>query len=118
VKKYFVNPETEILRAGWRVLVFFGIFIVVTVPVMMGVRAFLGGLRGGSGLQLTIIAITSTIAVMIARKYLDKKAMRSLGLKWDKFALLDVLIGILNSALLMAGVYFTMLWTGLIQFDG
>ena len=118
MKKYFVNPETGLLRAGWRILAFVGVFIAVTVPGMMGVRAILGSLPKDGDIQFSIIAVTSTIAVFIARKYFDKKSFTSLGLKWDRMAVLDILSGVVNSALLMAGVFFVMLWTNLIEFNG
>jgi membrane protease YdiL (CAAX protease family) len=118
MKNYFINPETGLLRAGWRILTFFVIFIAATAVVMLTVRSILGGLRGGGDLQFTLLTITATVAVLVARKYLDKKTLKSLGLRLDKFAVLDILSGILNSALVMAGVYFVMWSTNLIEFHG
>jgi hypothetical protein len=57
-------------------------------------------MKKGSTLQFTILAITATIAVLIARRFLDRKSFQSLGLKLDRLALLDLLSGIVNSALL------------------
>lgn len=118
MKHYFINPETGLLRAGWRILTFLVIFVVITAVLMFTVRTILGGLRGGGNLQFTLLTITATAAVFVARKYLDKKTLMSLGLRWDKFAILDILSGILNSALVMAGVYFVMWSTNLIEFHG
>jgi len=118
MKNYFINPETGLLRAGWRILIFVVIFTVITAVVMLTVRAILGSLRGGGNLQFTLLMITATAAVFVARKYLDKKTLRSLGLRWDKFAILDILSGILNSALVMASVYFVMLISNVVEFNG
>lgn len=118
MKKYFVNPETGLLRAGWRILAFVGVFMPITAAGMMGVRAILGSLPKTGDIQFSIIAVTSTIAVIIARKYFDKKSFTSLGLKCDRMAVLDILFGIVISALVMAGIYFVMLWTNLIEFNG
>ena len=118
MKKVFVNPATGLLRAGWRLMAFFAIFLGLTAGGMLAVRFVLGGLRKGSDLQFAILATTATIAVFIARKYLDKQSMTSLGLKWDRHAILDLISGILNSAFVMACVYFLMLWTNLIEFNG
>ncbi len=118
VKKYFVNPQSGLLRAGWRISAFVVIFMAITAAGMLGIRAILGGLPKTSDLQFTILAVTATIAVAIARKYLDRKSFTSLGLTFDKYAVLDVLYGIVNSALVMAGIYFAMLWTNLIEFQG
>jgi membrane protease YdiL (CAAX protease family) len=118
MKKYFINPDSDLLRAGWRIISFVLIFMIITAIGMISVRTILGSLQKNSVLQWTILAITATAAVFIARKYLDKKTMPSLGLVFDKFAVLDIFSGILNSALVMAGIYFAMLWTNLIEFNG
>jgi len=118
VKKYFINPETDFLRAGWRILAFVVIFLLVTAVAMFSVRAILGGLPRGSDLQFTIMALAATVAVFIARKYVDKKSLSSLGHTFDKFAVLDIFAGIVNSALVMAGMYFVLLWTNLVEFNG
>ena len=118
MKKVFVNPETGLLRAGWRILAFLILFMAITMAGMFGVRAILGSLPKLSALQFSILATTATLAVFIARKYLDKRSFVSLGLKFDRFAILDIVSGVVNSALLMATVYFTMLWSNLIEFNG
>lgn len=118
MKKLFVNSTSGTLRSGWRIFVFFVILIAITPPVMIGTRAILGSLRGGSPLQIALLAVTATISVVIARKYIDKKPIKSLGLHWDRYAFLDVVSGILNSALVMAGIFFLLLGLGLIEFQG
>lgn len=118
MKTVFVNPETGLLRAGWRILIFLVLFVAVTMPIMMGVRAILGGLRGGSTLQFVLLGIGATISAMIARRYLDRKPIGSLGIVWDRHALPDLLSGVLNSALVMAVMYFLLLGLGLIEFNG
>lgn len=118
MKKYFVNPDSGLLRAGWRILAFIIIFMAITGAVMFGVRTILGSLKGGGELQMGLLIMTSTLSVFIARKYFDRESMVSLGLRWDRFAAMDIMAGVLNSAALMAGVYFTMLWAGLIKFEG
>lgn len=85
---------------------------------MISVRTILGSLQKNSVLQWSILAITATTAVFLARKYLDRKSMSSLGLTFDKHAVLDIISGIVNSALVMAGIYFTMLWANLVEFNG
>jgi len=92
--------------------------VAITMAGMSGVRAILGGLPKLSVLQFSILAITATLAVYIARRFLDRRTFASLGLRFDRYAVLDVLSGIVNSALVMATVYFTMLWAGLIDYHG
>jgi succinate dehydrogenase hydrophobic anchor subunit len=118
MKKIFYNPDTRLLRAGWRILTFLVLFLALTAGAMFGVRTVLGSLQRGSTLQFTILAVTATVAVFLARKYIDKQPLLSLGLRWDKFAILDIISGIVISALVMAGTYFVMLWIGFIEFHG
>ena len=118
MKKHFINTETGLLKAGWRILAFMVLFVVITMTGMMTVRAILGSLPKLSVLQFSILATTATLAVIIARKYLDKKSFVSLGLKFDRFAILDIISGVINSAIVMTVVYFMMLWSNLIEFNG
>ncbi len=118
MKNIFVNSETGLLRAGWRIFLFIALFMGITAVGMFTVRWILGGLPRLSPQQWTVMAVTSTLAVYIARKYLDKQTFTSLGLKVDRYAVLDVISGIVNSALVMAAVFFMMLSFGLIEFHG
>lgn len=118
MNKILVNPVTNRLRAGWRILMFFVLLAGISAVGMIAVRTILGSLPKQSTLQFSILAVTATLAVYIARRFVDKKPFISLGLSLDKFALLDVLSGVVNSALLMTAVFFTMLWADLIEFHG
>ena len=118
MKKLFINPESNKLRAGWRILAFIIIFAIINLGLTFGVREMLGSLKGGGTLWFTLLGISATIAAYISRKYIDKDTLVSLGLKFDKAAIKDLLYGVFNSALIMAGIYFTMLFTGLIEFEG
>jgi len=118
MKGIFVNPATKRLRAGWRILIFFALLAGISALGMIVVRTVRGSLPKLSTLQFSVLAVTVTLAVYIARRLVDKKTFVSLGLSWDKYALLDVLSGIVISALLMTAVFFTMLWTDLIEFHG
>jgi membrane protease YdiL (CAAX protease family) len=118
MKNIFVNSETGLLRAGWRIFLFLALFMGLTVGGMITVRWILGGLPKLSPQQWTVVAVTSTLAVYIARRFLDKQSFTSLGVKFDGYAVLDVISGIVNSALVMATIFFMMLWFGLIDFHG
>ncbi len=118
MRKYFINPETSILRAGWRIAGFIVIFIAIDGAAIFGIREILGGLPRTSNIPLYILAFSATVAVFIARKYLDKKPMTGLGLKWDRCAFMDIIFGVIISALIMADMFFLLLWTGMIEFNG
>lgn len=118
MKSVFINPHTKLLRAGWRIAIFFAIFIAITAAGMMAVRTILGGLPRGSNIQFVILCATATLAVFIARRYLDRQSFASLGLTCNKQAFADVLSGIGISAVVMAGMYTLLLTLGLIEFEG
>ncbi|MGD8496797.1 MAG: CPBP family intramembrane metalloprotease [Gemmatimonadales bacterium] len=115
--RYLENPETGRLRAGWRILAFLAVFLVTTSASMVGVRMLLGGLRRGSTLQFTILGVAATVSVLIARRYFDRKSLVSLGLHIDRLAALDIASGIVNSALVMAGMFLTLRALGLINVE-
>ena len=123
MKKVFINSKENRLRAGWRILFFLLIFFALSSPVLL-LRPLLGDisksefLENYSVLIVFISAISSTIATIIARKWFDKKSFKSLGLKWNKKAVKDLLFGFLLSAL-MAGMFFSfLLLFGLIELKG
>ena len=118
MKQLFINPDSRTIRAGWRILIFMLIFAVIMVSLTLGARAMPGGLKGGGTLSYTLLAISATLAAYISRKYIDKASLSSLGLRPDRAAALDIISGLINSALVMSGIYFTMLFTGLIEFKG
>lgn len=97
---------------------FLVVFIIITAVLMVGTRTALGSLKKGSNLQFALLAIGATVAVAIARKFFDRKSMVSMGLHFDRWAALDVVAGIANSALVMAGTYGLMVATGFIEFNG
>ncbi len=118
MRRLFINGDTNLLRAGWRIILFVIMFAVITAAAAVSVRAILGSLPKLSLLQFSILGVTATLAVFIARKFLDKKSFTSLGLEVDRFAILDIIAGIINSALVMATVFFMLLSLGLIEFHG
>lgn len=118
MKHIFINSNTGIIRAGWRILIFFLLFIILNLTLTFVVREILGALKGGGLLWFVLLGISATLAAYISRKYIDKESLTSLGLKFNKLALLDVFLGVIVSALIMAGMYFTLLYAGLIKFEG
>ena len=85
---------------------------------MVIVRALNGGLPRLSLLQFSTLGATATLAVFLARRFVDKKSFVSLGLRFDNSAILDMLTGIFISALVMAGMYSLLLSLGLIEYHG
>ncbi len=117
MKNVFINPNSQILRAGWRILIFILLFATLNMGLTSGVRFILGSLKGGGALWFFLLGITATVAVWITTKYISKQPVKSLGLK-GTYALKDLFIGILISAVIMALMYGTLLGLGFIEFEG
>jgi len=118
MKNVVINPNTGLLRAGYRIALFALVFALVTMVGMITVRTINGSLPKLSLLQFATLGVTATLAVFIARRFFDKKSFVSLGLKLDGTAATDTLIGIAISALVMAGMFALLLSLGLIEFHG
>jgi len=118
MKKIFINNDTGIIRAGWRILIFLILFAVINLGLTFGVREILGHLKGGGLLWFVLLGISATLAAFLSRKYIDKESLASLGLQCNKLAIFDLIMGIVTGALIMTGMYFTLLYSGLINFEG
>lgn len=118
MKPIFVNPGDGRLRAGWRILAFTGGLLALNAVMFISIRAMLGSLPRQSILPFLIFGFVATVSVFAARRFLDRRSIESLGLHFDRYAVLDVLGGVLNSALVMALMFFALLWAGFIEFQG
>lgn len=117
MKHIFINPETNIIRAGWRIAIFAFLFLVINAILMIGVRTILGSLPAAGTLWFFLLGIAATLAGIITTKYISKKPFRSLGLKWTN-AFRDIGIGVLISAVIMALMYGVLMALGYIHFEG
>jgi membrane protease YdiL (CAAX protease family) len=106
---WFRSPEDGRLRAGWRIFLFFVLFVGLSVAFQLSTRAMLGSLQAGSTLVLGLIAIAATIAVYVARRFLDRKSFVSLGLGNAQVAWKDLAFGFTLSGA-MAAVVFLIMW--------
>lgn len=103
------------LRAGWRILIFLVIFMALAVGGQVGIRAVLGGFPKDSGLVFVLLAATATIAVFVARRYLDRRTFVSLGLCDFGRGWQDLAFGFALSAAMAAAVFGAMLALGLVD---
>ena len=116
-ERIFVSPGEPRLRAGWRLLIqtilffLFGI-IVVVIAASLGIE--IASFVFGNVLNF----IATTASVYIARRWLDKMSFESLGLKPNRQALLDVLIGIGITVVQMGLIFAAMLALGWLRFEG
>ncbi len=108
IKRFFVDPDEHRLLAGWRVVVHFVLFVVLLAlcsVVFAPLTRFVPRFLFGEG----IAAIAVTVSVFIARRWLDKRSFRSLGLAWNRQAVSDLAVGFLITGVMM-GMVFLLEW--------
>lgn len=126
----FVSPDESRLRAGWRfllqnlLLLLIGIclsILLLTVLIVLdpSLLTTISNLTP-EYMLLGVIAETFavTLSVFLARRFLDKRSIESLGLKISIQTLFDILTGIGITLLQMGLIYVLMSWLGWIKFEG
>ena len=117
--RIFLSPDEPRLRAGWRLLLQTALMFVFGI-----IYGFIWGLLGLLdesldsiwGQILNFLIITSS--VYVARRWLDRRSFESLGLKIDRYTLLDILAGIGITFVQMGLIYAAMLGLGWLTFEG
>jgi len=117
--RIFLSPEERRLRAGWRLLIQTLLWLVLMFGFVL-LFGFISGRFISNGLSISVIAtlLAVTISVFLARKFLDRRSILSLGLKTDLRALWDLLVGIGIAAAMMAFIYALEWAFGWLSFEG
>lgn len=120
LKAIFINDEPR-LRTGWRLLLQTLLIFVLSIlfGLPLGLLEFIiPGISTNLLIQQALNVFIMTGSIYIARRWLDRRSFVSLGLKPNRRALIDVLIGILIT-LPMMGLIFALEWaTGWLTFEG
>lgn len=116
----FLSSEEKRPRAGWRLLgqtllLFLLTFIVGGLLLVIG--NFFPALRFLEDPSL-IAFFAITASVFLARRWLDQRSIRSLGLAWRSEALRDLVFGIALSGTLMGLIFLTEWGFGWLHFEG
>lgn len=119
--RIFLSPSEPRLRAGWRLLI--QTILLVVLSILVGIflfpLAFLGIDITGDMLWLQLFQIVAvTLSVFLARRLLDRRSIRSLGLEVDRRALLDLLAGFAITFLMMGSIFLFELGMGWLSFEG
>ena len=121
IKNLFIDPIEHRLRAGWRIFLFVIITLIIVKLLEFTIDSLFGGLPEDKTLRffysILVAVIAGTSAVIISRRYLDKKTLLSFGLKWDGLAIKDWLFGFLLSFLMAGSIFLLLLWFGLLEFE-
>ena len=117
----FLSPDEPRLRAGWRLAIhtigYNLLLICITIPLTIPIL-FLKIPLDNLLLNQAIALFAITPSVFLARRFLDKRSLTSLGLKLDLWILLDLLAGILITFLMMGLIYLIEWSLGWLSFDG
>lgn len=128
--KLFLSPDEPRLRAGWRLALQSLLLLLlggcISVPLFSLLFFFDPTLLASfpnirpEYLLLAVIAETFavTLSVFLARRFLDKRSIESLGLTLNIQSLFDVLAGIAITLLQMGLIYMLMSQLGWITFEG
>ncbi|MFL7869632.1 MAG: lysostaphin resistance A-like protein [Anaerolineales bacterium] len=117
----FLSPNEPRLRAGWRLaihtigynLLLFCIALPASIPILL-----LGISPDNLLLNEAIALFAIAPSVFLARHFLDKRSLTSLGLKLDVWLPLDILAGILIAFLMMGLIFLIEWWLGWASFEG
>lgn len=119
IKDVFISPQERRLRAGWRLLVQLILFVLVSLVIAIPV-VIVTLLEPGSEMVLLLLAsdIPMVASVLAARAWIDRRSIASLGLRLNRQALNDVLVGV-GISVLQVGTLFGLLWAfGWLHLDG
>jgi membrane protease YdiL (CAAX protease family) len=119
--RIFISLDESRLRLVWRFLVLFVLILVLTVPLQImallasALKLFPPNL---SPLFVFILpsGLSTLVAVLITRRFIDRRSITSMGLKLDHRAIYDLLIGVGIGGLLMASIFVAELTSGWLKF--
>jgi membrane protease YdiL (CAAX protease family) len=123
------TPDGSRLRAGWRlavqsaILLLFGLCISVPLTILVFFDPALIASYPNIQPELMLLGVIAesiavTVSVFLARRFLDKRSIESLGLKLNLQSLIDVFIGIAITLVQMGLIYFLMSQLGWLTFEG
>ena len=120
----FLSPDETRLRAGWRLVLHTLIFLAITT--LVGILTFIpiGIFKIGFDSPLALVAnelsmlAGITASTFIARRFLDKRSIASLGLKPNLLAVKDILVGIFITFYQIGLMFVIEIALGWTKFDG
>ena len=128
LEKIFVSPGQDRARAGWRIvlhtlLLFFALACISTILILT--LASLGTDMSSNVSydlffflnELTFV-ISVTVATFLARRFIDRRPIASLGLKINRQMAYDLLTGILIAFVMQGSIFLAELSLGWTKVDG
>jgi membrane protease YdiL (CAAX protease family) len=122
-KKMLISADEDRFRSGWRLLLQTIVMIAFLVLTLGSLFLFSENVTGLPNWLnrlvnplLTLIAVTA--AVYLARRFLDKRSLSSLGLELNKNTLPDFLAGFLIPGLMIGLIFGLELGLGWLEYEG
>lgn len=120
-KRIFLSPQEPRLRAGWRLLAQTLLMVIIGNVIAMPIN-LLGLTIPWSEMSLVFEQIIGllviTISVFLARRFLDRRSIVSLGLNLSRHTLTDILAGIGITFVVFAFIFAMMSLAGWVEFHG
>ncbi|MGB8213114.1 MAG: type II CAAX endopeptidase family protein [Anaerolineales bacterium] len=120
----FLSPAEARLRAGWRLIIQTILMLIVMAGLGILASLFVFIFHWGTSGSLLFILntliefIAITASIYPARRILDRRSFASLGFKFGRLVLPDLLAGIAITMVMMGLIYLAMSLLGWIQFGG
>ena len=124
LKNIFLSPDEPRLRAGWRLVIQTVMLFVFAfcAGIPLSLLALIPGIDLSSGwflaLNQVVEVIAFTASIFLARRFIDKRSISSLGLKFDKWTALDIVAGVLITFFMMGFIYLIQWGLGWLTFNG
>ena len=118
--KIFLLPSEPRLRAGWRILahtIGYNILLVCLVLPAFVPIFFFGISPESLWLNEIIAVLAVTPAVFLARRFIDRRSITSLGLKINGQAIFDLIAGMVIAFVMMGSIYLIEWRAGWLTFE-
>jgi membrane protease YdiL (CAAX protease family) len=119
----YVNQREGRLRAFWRLLLQYGLYLYALSASSVVLTLAVGG--GGFISQPALRAVSAVLSLVVTAlsvwlvgRFVDKRPFAGFGMRLDRDWWLDLLIGLFLGALLMAGIFVTELSLGWVTVTG
>jgi membrane protease YdiL (CAAX protease family) len=120
LKSVFLSPDEPRLRAGWRLLIQSVLLVIISTCAGLPLILLMGGLGASESILFLEVAefLGISLSIFLARRFLDKRSFKSLGLKIDGHALVDVVVGFSITFVMMGLIYVGASSLGWLTFSG
>jgi hypothetical protein len=120
--RIFLSPDEPRLRAGWRLSIQTVLLTILIICFAIPIY-YLPRLGEANSDVFTLASSVAeffaiTGSIFLVRRFLDRRSFSSLGFELDRWALIDLAVGIAITFLLMGGIYLAMNLSGWIRFEG